>query len=290
MLDLTNTQATATTTQAVPPSKPPAKPPVRDRDLVGFQPERPGPAQGVIGLIGLATIAVAVLVAWEKFAPEDWRPSHLLGGLAGTVVSAEKTASMQAAAKELQLMSLEKARLDIEVKDAETRLAMTAKGFETQLDMQRQAYEAQVQRVTEAYKSLYERGNMVAGTTAQLASSLIQQRVALAQGHQGGKVISSVLGDLMAAWGQVSNNDELVENGRRMSNDATRSSINAVDAVISQPLPNFRPELWAGSNPDPAQLLAEVERMKPPVPSTTPMPPQRAVKPPTPYAAIDKEK
>jgi len=225
----------------------------------------------------------------EKFAPDDWRPSHLIGNLAGTVVSAEKTASMEAAAKELQLMSQEKARLDIEVKDAETRLAMTAKGFETQLDMQRQAYEAQVQRVTDAYKSLFERGNMVASTTAQLASSLIQQRVALAQGHQGGKVISSIVGDLMASWGQMSNNDDLVENGRRISNEATRNSLSAVDAAISQPLPNFRPELWAGSNPDPAQLLAEIERMKPPVPGTTPFPPQRAEKPPTPYTAINKE-
>jgi hypothetical protein len=283
MIDLTRTEPIST---AVATAAPPAKPAVRPSDLDAYRPERPSAAQSMLGLIGLTAIAVATLVVWEKFAPETWRPSHLIGTLAGTVVASEKNASMVAAAKELQLMSQEKARMDIEVKDAEARLAMATKGYEVQLEMQRLGYEAQVQRATDAYKALFNRGTTIANTATILASDLVKRRMDLAQGHQGGKVLASTIGDVMSLWGAATGDNELAVNGRRISTEATNSSLSEVDAAIARPLPDFRPETWARSLPDPAQLLVELEQMKTPVPGTTPQPPQRAVPPPAPYGAI----
>lgn len=285
MLDLTRTQPAPANTAGTQLTQPA----VRDTDLQAYKPEPSRTVQGFFAGVGLAVILVLVLLGWEKFAPEDWRPTTLLGNAVGAVVTSEKIASMEASAKEARLLEQEKARHEIEVKDYETRMAMMAKGYEAQIEMQRAAFEGQVQRTTEAYKALYARGTEVANLTAQLVSSLIQQRAALAQGHQGGKVIASVVGDLMSLWGRASGNDDLVTNGRQISTEATNSSLQAFEQAVGRPLPDFRAELWAANLPDHAQLMAEIERMKPPVQAATPRPPQRDAPPPAPYARLNKE-
>ncbi len=228
-------------------------------------------------------------LAWERFAPETWRPSYIVGNFAGATITAEKNASMVAAATELQLLSQEKARLEIEVKDYEARMAMTAKSFETELELQRLGYDAQVQRVTEAYRALHERGNVINQTVAGMVQSLVQQRTTLAQSHQGGKVLGSMVGDLMSLFGEATGNGELAANGRRISENATAGSLNAVDAAIARELPNFQIGAWAAGLPNPSQLMVEVEQMKKPIPSSTPAPPQRGVQPPAPYATVVKK-
>jgi hypothetical protein len=282
-LDLTRTEPIA------PPAAPPSKPPVRSSDLAGYAPNRGGGSfAGVLVGLVLAVVIGTLAVVWEKFAPETWRPTYLLGTAAGTTVSAERNASMDATAREQMLLAREKARHDIEVKDYETRMGMLAKGYDTQLEMQRQAYEAGLARTTEAYKALFERGNRVNGEITRLTGSLIEQRAALAQSHQGGKILASTLGDIASLFGEFSGNSELAEAGRRLSSAATEQSLAAVDAAIGRTLPDFQ-GAWSSGLPDPAHLLAEIDRMRPTVPTTTPAVPQRDAKPPTPYSSLVKE-
>jgi hypothetical protein len=280
-LDLTRTEA------APAASAPPAKPPVRPTDLAGYSPPRGGGTlAGVFAGLVLAVAAVAVLIVWEKFAPETWRPTYLLGNAAGTTSAAEQRASMQATAEQARLLALEKARHEVEVKDYEARMAMLVDANKTQLELQRIAYEAQTTRATEAYNALFKRANLIANMAVGFSKDLIQQRVDHTVAHQGGKVLSSVVGDLAALAGQFTDNPELVARGQEVARQANASALREIDSTIGRPLPSFDLARWNAELPDPVVLMVELERMKPAVPMQTPTPPQREAKPPTPYTEL----
>lgn len=281
LLDLNRTEAAPSV------AAPPTKPPVRQTDLAGYSPGRGGGTlAGLFAGLVLAVVIGAGLILWEKFAPETWRPTYLLGNAAGTTNSAEQHASMEATAQQARLLAQEKARHEIEVKDYEARMAMLVDANKTQLELQRVAYEAVTQRANQAYQALFSRGSTLANMTAELSSRLIQQRVDHTAAHQGGKVISSMVGDLAALAGHFTDNPELVARGQEIARQANAGALREIDSTIGRPLPSFELAQWQGHLPDPATLMVELEQMKPPVPMQTPTPPQREAKPPTPYTEL----
>lgn len=146
-------------------------------------PRRPATFSAIAKVIGgvLVSSSIALfvcLVLAERFAPEQWRPSTLLGAFGGRQQAAAILSAIEAKRAEAAVLADEQGRMQQGVI----------------------ALQADNERVTKAYEALYQRGNALAQAWAQGANQLLalnaQQRM---EGLKGRAEVSSDK-DKWAKW------------------------------------------------------------------------------------------
>ena len=208
-----------------------------------------------------ASLVVGVL-ALERFAPIEWRPSTWLGTWAGRNDAAQILTAIEARRAEFAMQKEEESRAQQEIA----------------------ALQADNQRVTDAYKAVFDRGTAQAQTWAAGAKEALvletQSRIASLKGMSG---VSSTkdsvamfcdLGKLFSP--DIDCGDQLRQSAR-VDRDAMTAEIvgnfKAQSLVIAQSLND-----WSQGLPDPAQLVAlksKVDRLHPLPRAPVPPPPIR---------------
>ena len=209
-------------------------------------------------LVGLST-SLGV-IALERFAPIEWRPSTWLGTFAGRHDAAQILTAIEARRAEFAMQKEEEARAQQEV----------------------MALQADNQRVTDAYKAQFDRGTAMAQTWAAGAKEALvletQSRIGALRGRAGvsstkdnvamlcdlGKFFSPDIdcGDGLRASARVDRDDMTAE---------ITANFKAQSIVIAQSLRD-----WSLGLPDPAELVAmksKVDRLHPLPRAAVPPPP-----------------
>ena len=234
--------------------------------LSPMPPERPrspgtfsGAAKSIgAGLVGSGIFLLLCLVLAERFAPEEWRPSTLLGGFDGR---------RQAAA----VLSA------IDAKRAETAVIAEEQGRVQQATI---ALQADNDRVTKAYEALYQRGNALAQEWARGANQILALNAQHRMRALDGRAEVSSDKDKWAKWcdfaslfsTQIDCGDQLRASAYRdrqaMSEEIIRDYEDKAKRVA------VAARSWAEGLYDPAQVVADLNRITKlhPLP-TPPVPP-----------------
>jgi hypothetical protein len=212
---------------------------------------------GAVVVGGSGLLFVGLIVA-ERFAPEEWRPSTLLGAFGGRQQAAAILSAIEAKRAEAAVLADEQGRVQQGVI----------------------ALQADNDRVTKAYEALYQRGNMLAQEWARGANQILainaQQRMAALTGRA--EVSSDK--DKWAKWcdfaslfsTQIDCGDQLRASAYRdrqaMSEEIIRDYEDKAKRVA------VAARSWAEGLIDPAQVVADLNRITKlhPLP-TPPVPP-----------------
>ena len=206
-------------------------------------------------LVGTGLVLTVTLIAAERFAPVDWRPSSFLGVYGGRIESARVLTAIEAKRAEAAVLAEEQARAQ------QTTIALQADN----------------ERVTKAYEALYQRGNQLAAAWAQGANQILalnaQHRMKALDGRAG----VSTFKDNLAKWCDFASlfarefdcGDQLRGSARRdreaMSEEIIRDYEDKAGRVA------VAARSWAVGLFDPAEVVADLNRINklhplPPVP------------------------
>lgn len=170
-------------------------------------------APGLVLMAGMATV--------EVFAPEDWKPSVMVGeAIAKYEVTVIRETLMDRAEAEEKIAE---ARADGE-RQAEIDFQEELKKLEYTYQVKLAHANSQFQSSVDAYKSLYERANLIQQATLQMETTVLQYRQQQVAGTQAGKSFVANAADIGCVFVpelcDVSDNirddiaDELVRAGR----------------------------------------------------------------------------
>lgn len=133
-------------------------------------------APGLVLMAGMATV--------EVFAPEDWKPSVMVGeAIAKYEVTVIRETLMDRAEAEEKIAE---ARADGE-RQAEIAFQAELKELEYTYQVKLAHANAQFQTGMDAYRSLYERANQIQQATLQMEATVLQYRQQQVAGTQAGK-------------------------------------------------------------------------------------------------------
>lgn len=222
-------------------------------------------AAKVVGFVLLSSsvfLGICLLLA-ERFAPEDWRPSTLLGAFGGRQQAAAVLSAIDAKRAEAAVIAEEQAR-----------------GQQAVIALQ-----ADNDRVTKAYEALYQRGNALAQEWARGANQILslnaQARIEWLRnrGEVSGIKDKLAMGcDFVSLFtSQIDCGDQLRASAYRdrqaMSEEIIRDYEEKVRRVVQAS------RSWAEGLYDPAQVVADLHRIT----RLHPLPPLDA--PPKPYTS-----
>lgn len=277
-LDLTNTT----------PQHPPAPTPQDPRTLPATRAPLPS-AGGVGGTVLISVISVAiivgVLIAAEKFAPAEWKPSFIIGHFTGSVESEEIKAQLDAVTAREKAMAQELARKEAEIVDLTARMQMVTTQYQTEAAMRQEAFQNKLQRVGQAYEVLFQRATLLNQMHVDLMTNFAKMKVNKANAQTAGKDLAAMLGDLIKHGGEAFGNPQLAAAGARMHESARRETQEELNAAIDQALPEIKASPWIAALPTPDQLAAELVAEPAIAAPKLPVPPKRAAPPVTPYTA-----
>lgn len=151
-------------------------------------------------------------IGLEHFAPEDYKPSTVFGGFWGHAEAVKIATQLQAAQANLAAQNEENARLQKQVAD----------------------FQARTQRVSDAYKNLYDRTTIMAQAMAAQQQQFMNLRSEMIKQSQAGNLGVAQMGQIMAGFGMLTNNPELVQNGIATSHAFTQEAFNEADRQYKQ--------------------------------------------------------
>lgn len=277
-LDLTNT--TPQHPQAPAPQDPRPLPATRAPQAAG------GGVRGTV-LISVITVAiiVGVLIAAEKFAPAEWKPSYLIGHFTGSVESEEIKAQLDAVTAREKALAQELARKEAEIVDLTARMQMVTTQYQTEAAMRQEAFSNKLQRVGQAYEVIFQRATAINNMNIELMTNFAKLKVNKANAQTAGKDLAAMFGDLMKHGGMAFGNAQLAAAGERMHESARRETQEELNAAIDQALPEIKPSAWNAGLPTPDELAADLAAEPAIAAPRLPAPPKRAAPPVTPYTA-----
>ena len=237
-----------------PLSPMPAQPP----QPRGFRAFARGARTVGVTLSGLGIALLVGLVAAERFAPEEWRPSTLLGAFGGRQQAAAILSAIEAKRAEAAVLADEQGRVQQGVI----------------------ALQADNDRVTKAYEALYQRGNALAQEWARGANQILALNAQHRMAALTGRAEVSSDKDKWAKWcdfaslfsTQIDCGDQLRASAYRdrqaMSEEIIRDYEDKAKRVA------VAARSWAEGLYDPAQVVADLNRITKlhPLP-TPPVPP-----------------
>lgn len=219
-----------------------------------------------------AVTALCAFTLAEKFAPEEWKPSYMIGHFSGATETAHIRAQLDAAVERERRLNEEKARLEIEVKNAET-----------ENENLKAQYQARMQQVSLAYQTLYQRANLLAQATVQVqqqAASIVNQ---MAAESQSGKQAGTMIADLGATIAGMFGEHAMASRWKELARNNRDESLSDIRSELSTRLPTINldaPALLRNIPQDLASVIATMDQAGA-FPS-----PRRPVPPPVPYQAV----
>lgn len=198
-----------------------------------------------VTVTGLGIALLLGLIVAERFAPEPWRPSTLLGAYGGRIEAARILSAIEAKRAEAAVLAEEQGRVQQAVI----------------------ALQADNDRVTKAYEALYQRGNALAQAWAQGANQILALNAqARIKGNEGRIEVASDK-DKWAKWcdfGRILS--EQIDCGDQLRASAHRDR----EAISEEIIRDYEDKAkrvavaarsWAEGLYDPAQVVADLNRI-----------------------------
>lgn len=206
--------------------------------------------------LNLAVVGIAAVVLAELFAPNQYKPSTLIGGFVGHEEAVDLRTKLEAAQATIAAQNQENARMQQEV----------------------EWFRAHTERVTLAYKALYDRANILAQSMVGLQQKYLEMRQEVVTQLESGNKSAAVLGDLASIAGALMGNEEIANKAHAVAeysrnqvmskfDEETRRGTAQMSAVVDN---------WKVGIPDPAVMVAE-ERAAPIIPAPRSQPPMQSV-------------
>jgi len=212
-------------------------------------------------------ITVALLVALEVFAPENFKPSTFVGGFAGHSAAVELRTQLQATQATLAATNAENVRLQNQIED----------------------FKARTERVTAAYSTLYGRTTIMAQSIADVQKNYLALREQTVANMQAGNVTIAQAAPWVTLFGLAIGNKDLAQAGAVAGQAATNQVTAAMDQGFRDGIQNASAAVttWQEGLPDVQEFRAILAGD-----SGGPTPPAQAAPPPPPppmYQAAPSE-
>jgi hypothetical protein len=216
----------------------------------------PKPGLLELGLRGGVFFVIAVYIVGvtvERYAPEDLKPSTILGAIEGN-----------------------KEAVALRTKLAETQATIAAQNEENaRMQQEIENYRARMERVTEAYRTIYQRTNIMAQAMANVQQQYLVMRQQLAAQSQEGKVGIANLADWVAALGMVAGDPKLAQGALETGSAFRNQAMREVDQTMKQGVAEVSADAWRDGLPDPAEIMVLEDRAAPMAPEPRKAPPKK---------------
>lgn len=207
--------------------------------------------------VGVVFGLLLLISCTQRFAPDGWRPSQLMGHFYGDVMSSQIQASLAAEKSRNAALQEELSRKEREVIAAQTQGQLLLQAAQSQAQQEIEAMKAKAQVAVAAYQTLFERSNQIAMLYAQTAQAFVQMRNDLARSNQGGSTMVATFADVFKGLAMVSGDEEMYAKADAIKRNVTEGQMRELDASMSRAMPNVDARAFIAQGlPDPAQMAA----------------------------------